>query len=80
MQAPLEYEIGKFIEFNEKAEGQAILDYTDFLKFVAESELSQDDKDYIASVINEIISDELNHQQKLQELYTAITDIKANKD
>ena len=37
-------------------------------------------KDEIKSVINEIISDELNHNEKLNAVYTAITGIKPNID
>ena len=34
----------------------------------------------IVDIINEIISDELNHANKLLELYTMLTGIEPNKD
>lgn len=80
MQSPTEYLIAKFVQFNNKAEAQAIEDYTDFLKHVSESDLSDDYKTYIKNVINEIISDELNHQEKLQQVYTILTNIEPNKN
>jgi rubrerythrin len=80
MQSTTEYLIAKMVQFNNKAESQAIEDYTDFLKLVAESELDEDFKNYIASVINEIIADELNHQEKLQEMFTALTNVEPNKE
>ena len=75
-----EYLIAKLVQFNNKAEAQAIEDYTDFLNSILDSNLNEEDKTNIASVINEIISDELNHQQKLQEIYTFLTNIEPNKD
>lgn len=74
------FEISKGVEFNEKAEAQAVYDYSEFLRSVMESDIDDTDKKYIESVITEIISDELNHQQKLHALYTSLTGIKANKD
>lgn len=74
------FEISKGVEYNEKAEAQAVYDYSEFLRFVLESEIEETDKKYIESVITEIISDELNHQQKLHALYTSLTGITANKD
>lgn len=74
------YEMAKFTEFNEKAEAQAIYDYTEFIKAVVESSLTDDEKEYIVGVITEIIGDELNHQQKLHELFTTLTEIKTDKD
>lgn len=72
--------IAKEIQYNEKAEAQAVYDYTELLDKTNTSDLDETDKKYIESVIKEIISDELNHQQQLQALYTALTEIKANKD
>lgn len=73
-------EISKLIQFNNKAEAQAIEDYTAFLESLESSTLEEEMKAFIKSVIDEIISDELNHQQKLQELYTALTDVEPNKN
>lgn len=80
MQSSNEYLIAKMVQFNNKAEAQAIEDYSDFLKSVVESELDESFKNYIVSVISEIIGDELNHQEKLQEIYTALTNIEPNKE
>lgn len=73
-------EIAKNIQFNAKAEAEAVEYYTELLRLTNESNIDETDKKYIESVIQEIISDELNHSLKLQTLYTALTDIKANKD
>ena len=74
-------ELAKEIEFNEKAEAQAILDYTEFLrKLDTLPNIDGLDKEFIKDTISEIISDELNHQEKLKMLYTMLTRIKANKD
>lgn len=74
------FEIAKGIEFNAKAEAQAILDYTEFLRIVDTLSIDGVDKEFIKDTISEIISDELNHQEKLKMLYTMLTSIKANKD
>lgn len=73
-------EIAKLVQFNTKAEAQAVEDYTELLRFADKCNIEDADKKYIASVIEELISDELNHQTRLQMLYTALTEIKANKD
>lgn len=74
------FEIAKLVQFNTKAEAQAVEDYTELLRVAETSSLEEVDKNYIASVIEELIADELNHQTRLQILYTALTDIQANKD
>ena len=73
-------EIAKAVEFNAKAEAQAILDYTEFLNLVKNSMLDDEEKAEITDIIAEIIADELNHEKKLHELYTALTGIETNKD
>lgn len=73
-------ELAKGIEFNAKAEAQAILDYTEFLRILDTLSIDGVDKEFIKDTISEIISDELNHQEKLKMLYTMLTSIKANKD
>jgi rubrerythrin len=80
MKTQTEYLIARLVQFNNKAEAQAIEDYVNFLNSVAESDLPMSDKEYITNVINEIIADELNHQEKLQDLFTGLTDIEPNKD
>ena len=74
-------EIAKTIEFNAKAEAQAVLDYTELLRQIENSNIDKVDKEFLENnVIKEIISDELNHQQKLEMAYTMLTKIKPNKN
>ena len=73
-------EIAKVIQYNAKSEAQAIEDYTELLKMSEESNLDEADKSYVRAVVEEIIADELNHQQRLQALYSALTEIQAKKD
>ena len=70
----------KEIQYNGSSEAQAIEDYTELLKMSEESNLDEADKSYVRAVIEEIIADELNHQQRLQALYSALTEIQAKKD
>lgn len=73
-------EIAKAIEFNAKAEAQAVLDYTELIKMVASSQIEEETKETIIDTINEIISDELNHQMRLRQLYVSLTGIEPNKN
>ena len=73
-------ELAKEIEFNAKAEAQAVYDYTELLGKIAESGLNENEKSGITDIINEIIADELNHQNRLQEVYTYLTGIEPNKN
>ena len=73
-------ELAKEIEFNAKAEAQAVYDYTELLGKIAESGLNENEKGGITDIINEIIADELNHQNRLQEVYTYLTGIEPNKN
>lgn len=73
-------EIAKLVQFNTKSEAQAVEDYTELLRYAENCQIDDADKKYIASVIEELIADELNHQTRLQMLYTALTEIKAKKD
>ena len=73
-------EIAKLCQFNEKAEAQAVLDYTEMIQRVVDSSLEQDKKDAVIDNIMEIVSDELNHQMRLGELYVMLTGIEPNKD
>lgn len=75
-----ELEIAREVQYNNKAEAQAIEDYTDFLDKVERSSLEEEDKDFIRATINEIISDEMNHQERLQELYSLLSSIEPNKN
>ena len=72
-------EIAKAIQENNKDEAIAIAGYTELLKDIYSSNLDVVDKQKCNDYIQEIISDELNHQQKLQELYTMLTGIEVNK-
>ena len=72
--------IAKDIQYNAKSEAQAIEDYTELLKMSEESNLDKTDKSFVRAVIEEIIADELNHRQRLPELYSALTEIQAKKD
>lgn len=80
METPLEYYLAQLVQFNNKAEAQAIEDYTVFLQKVAESNLAEEDKEFIKAVIDEIIADELNHQEQLQTLFTMLTSVEPNED
>ena len=73
-------EIAKEAQFNEKSESQAVFDYTEFLKKIVESNIDKEIKDIAIDTITEIISDELNHQMKLGELYVLLTGIEPNKN
>lgn len=66
--------------YNANAENKAVSDYTFMINAVNKSELDYDTKEKIVDIINEIISDELNHANKLLELYTMLTGIEPNKD
>ena len=71
--------IASIIQNNNKDEAEAIKNYTELLACVLETEIVGVDKEAIFDTINEIISDELNHQKKLNELYTKLTNIKTNE-
>ena len=73
-------EIAKFVQFNAEAEAKAVFDYTDMIKYVADSDIDEETKEKVVATISEIIADELNHQTKLHELYTSLVGIEQNKD
>lgn len=66
--------------YNDRFEADAIQKYTDFIKIIKKSDLPEDDKEELVSKIEEIISDELNHQKILREIYVKASGIKPNKD
>lgn len=68
------------IQDNIQAEAKAVIDYNILLKHVRESELPKTQVDFIEAEVYEIIGDELNHQERLKTLYSAISGIKANKN
>ena len=73
-------EIAEKLQFNQKAEAQAILDYTHLIAEINNSEIEEPDRTAFISTISELISDELNHQERLFELYVALSGIEPNKD
>lgn len=73
-------EIAKLVQLNNREEAEAILDYTDLLNNIQSSTLTEEEKTEITAQINEIIGDELNHQQRLQEIYTYLTQIQISAD
>lgn len=72
--------IANEMQFNEKAEAQAVYDYTNTIDRVLSTNLEEDTKQKVIESINEIISDELNHKEKLRQLYVYLTGIEPNKD
>lgn len=74
------YNIADMLEFNDKEEANAIINYNQLIEAVKKSDLSVSKKETILSEIYEIIGDELNHQERLKMLYSAVTNIKENKD
>ena len=73
-------EIANLVEFNDKEEANAIINYNELLAAVKNSDLSKIQKEKFESEIYEIIGDELNHQERLKMLYSLVTGIKENKD
>lgn len=73
-------DIANLIEFNDKEEANAIVNYNELLEATKNSDLPKSKKEIIESEIYEIIGDELNHQDRLKMLYSVVTDIKENKD
>ena len=73
-------DIANLIEFNDKEEANAIVNYNELLEATKNSTLTKAQKERVESEIYEIIGDELNHQERLKALYVLITRIKENKD
>lgn len=71
--------IASKIQENNKDEAVAIENYSLLLEEITDSDIPSADKEKLFDIINEIISDELNHQQRLQEAYTMLTNIKPNE-
>ena len=80
MDNQISWELAKATEFNAKAEAQAIYDYSEMMKYIDQAPVLPDEKDEMKSIIAEIISDELNHQEKLRQFYVRLTAISPNKD
>ena len=73
-------DIARYASMNNKDEADAIAKYTDFIAMIKASELSDAEQSEIIAVIEEIIADELNHQTRLEEIYTYLTGIVENKE
>ena len=73
-------EIADLVEFNDKEEANAIINYNELLTAVKNSDLTKSQKERFESEIYEIIGDELNHQERLKMLYSLITGIKENEE
>lgn len=80
MDNQISWELAKATEFNAKAEAQAIYDYSEMMKYIDQAPILPDEKDEMKLIIAEIISDELNHQEKLRQLYIKLTAVSPNKD
>ena len=74
------FEISSLIQDNNKDEAEAISNYTKLLDAVSKSTLEEYEIEKIFDIIREIIADELNHQKRLQEIYTLLTSIEPNKE
>ncbi len=73
-------DIANEIQQNIQAEATAIEDYNRLLRNLRESDLPKNQIEFVESQIYEIIGDELNHQDRLKTLYSAVSGIKENKD
>lgn len=73
-------ELAKLAEFNSKAEAQAVFDYSEMLKQIDASNLEEGAKNFAKNIVDELIRDELNHQIKLQRLYTFLTGLEPNEN
>lgn len=73
-------EIAKEAQLNAEAEAKAVKDYTEMIAKILESNLDIETKNTAVDVIKELISDELNHEMRLGELYVALTGIEPNKN
>lgn len=71
--------IANDLQFNEKAEADAIQNYNNLLEEISESNFPSHVKEALNAHLYEIIGDEMNHQTVLQQLYTLVTGIKENK-
>ena len=71
-------EIAKEIQENNKDEAKAIAGYTELLRQIYNSDIDDEYKEKCNNCIQEIISDELNHQIQLGELYILLTEIEPN--
>lgn len=68
------------LQFNEKEEAQAIIDYTRLIADLNNINVDEAIKIELVAEIEEIIRDELNHQEKLFAMYVGLSGITPNKD
>ena len=73
-------EIAREIQKNNESEAEAITGYTQLLQDIEVSDLEDSEKQELKSLIEEIVGDELDHQEILKECYTNLTEIKENGD
>lgn len=72
-------EILMLLQDNAKSEAQAVKEYSDLLTtLLASEDLEEYEKEALKADISEIISDELNHAEKLIKAYTLLTGIQPN--
>lgn len=72
--------IANEIQFNVVAESDAINKYNNLKACIQTSSLDVELKEAILDDVNEIISEELKHQNMLQEMYSELTGIVAEDD
>lgn len=71
---------GDTVQFNIKAEADAIENYNRLLVQLNDSDIPSRQKEFVQKEIYEIIGDELNHIERLKAIYSLITDIKESED
>ena len=74
------YFIATELQENNKDEAEAVSKYTKLLDELSVMNIDYKAKKELISDITEIISDELNHQEKLKKWYVKITNIEPNKE
>ena len=74
------YFIAIELQENNKDEAEAVSKYTKLLDGLSGMNIDYKAKKELISDITEIISDELNHQEKLKKWYVKITNIAPNKE
>lgn len=72
--------LGDTVQFNIKAEADAIENYNRLLTQLNNSDISSRQKEFVQKEIYEIIGDELNHEERLKMIYSLITGIKESAD
>lgn len=75
-----ELEVARYLLENSNDENDAIKSYDEALKFIMNAEVDEIVKQHIINDIKEIISDELNHAQRLMNDYQLIIGIEKNEN